>query len=77
MSHEPVLVVADEQIGVRPAEESAGDALPSPEAGNNQLNQLMLAVLAAEDVLVGPPVRNTRYGGGRHGIRRQGSDDGF
>ena len=53
VGHEPVLVVADEQVGVASAEEAAGDALAGAEAGSYRLDQLALTVLAAEDILVG------------------------
>ena len=54
VSHEPVFVVAYEEVGVPPIKELTGNALSGPEAGTDQLNQLTLVVLAAEDVLVGP-----------------------
>ena len=60
VGHEPVLVVADEQVGVASAEEAAGDAFAGAEAGPDRLDQLALTVLAAEDILVGPrvPIRD-------------------
>lgn len=50
-----VLAFADEQVGVRPDEESAGNA-PDAEPGGYHPEQLMPPVLAADEVHVGPCV---------------------
>lgn len=56
MGHEPVLVVADEQVRVWPPKESTVNALPGADARTDQLDQLILSVLADEHVLVRPHV---------------------
>lgn len=56
MGHEPVFVFADEQVGVPHAKEGAVNSLPGAETGTDQLDQLILAIFAAEDILMGPRV---------------------
>lgn len=44
VGHEPVLVVSDEQVGVRPVKEGASDSLPGAEACTDQLDQFTLSL---------------------------------
>lgn len=56
VSHKPVLIVADKQVGHFVAEEIPRDSLTRLKAGNNPFEQIALIILAAEDVLVRPCV---------------------
>ena len=56
VSHEPVLVLADEQVGVASVEEPTRNPLAVAEAGTDLIEQLALTVLVAEDILMRPGV---------------------
>jgi len=54
--HEPVLVAAEKEVGVRHGEEPALHALAGTETGAHKLEQFALIVLAAQHVFVRPGI---------------------